>query len=63
MVTEETYQSIAPSIPPVTSGELVYTHYCDTFVIQVYLAGHVGHTSNEGAFRALDRGYKHWSWM
>ena len=26
-----------------------------------YLAGHVGHTSNEGAFRTLDRGYKHWA--
>ena len=26
-----------------------------------YLAGHVGHAGNEGAFRALDRGYKHWA--
>lgn len=26
-----------------------------------YLAGHVGHTSNEGAFQALDGGYKHWA--
>ena len=26
-----------------------------------YLAGHVGRSESEGAFRALDRGYKHWA--
>lgn len=26
-----------------------------------YLAGHVGRSGNEGAFRALERGYNHWA--
>ena len=26
-----------------------------------YLAGHVGRSGNEGAFRALERGYNHWT--
>lgn len=26
-----------------------------------YLAGHVGHTGDQGAFRALARGYTHWA--
>ena len=26
-----------------------------------YLAGHVGHTGDHGAFRALARGYAHWA--
>ena len=26
-----------------------------------YLAGHVGHTGEQGAFRALTRGYTHWA--
>ena len=26
-----------------------------------HLAGHIGHTSNQGVFRALTRGYTHWA--
>ncbi|KAL5505774.1 hypothetical protein EMCRGX_G007270 [Ephydatia muelleri] len=49
-VTDAKFKDIARSIPQVTSG-LVYT----------YLAGHVGHFGEEGAFRALERGYAHWA--
>ena len=30
-------------------------------LVYTYLAGHVGHTSGLGAFRALTRGYTHWA--
>eukprot|EP00731_Ephydatia_muelleri_P024343 Em0016g614a len=49
-VSSENYTQVAPDIPTVTVG-LVYT----------YLAGHVGRTRDEGAFRALTRGYAHWA--
>ncbi len=30
-------------------------------MVYTYLAGHVGRTGEEGAFRALSRGYTHWA--
>ena len=30
-------------------------------LVYTYLAGHVGHFGEEGAFRALERGYAHWA--
>ena len=30
-------------------------------LVYTYLAGHVGHTGGQGAFRALTRGYTHWA--
>ena len=71
-VNEETCQAIAPSIPRVTSGKqidcCVYIH-CDKWpffcccvgLVYTYLAGHVGRTGDQGAFRALAHGYTHWS--
>ena len=32
-----------------------------TGLVYTYLAGHVGRTGDEGAFRALTRGYAHWA--
>lgn len=30
-------------------------------LVYTYLAGHVGHAGENGAFRALSRGYTHWA--
>ena len=30
-------------------------------LVYTYLAGHVGHTGDQGVFRALTRGYTHWA--
>lgn len=30
-------------------------------LVYAYLAGHVGHVGDQGAFRALTRGYNHWA--
>ena len=36
--------------------------YCTfTGLVYTYLAGHVGRSSDQGAFRALTRGYAHWA--
>ena len=32
-----------------------------TGLVYMYLAGHVGRSGDEGAFRALTRGYAHWA--
>ena len=75
-VSEETYRSIASSIPLVTSGEprayftksmvfiLIYCYYLLTYIglVYTYLVGHVGHTGDQGAFRALTHGYTHWAY-
>lgn len=34
---------------------------CCVGLVYTYLAGHVGRTGDQGAFRALARGYTHWS--
>ena len=34
---------------------------CYVGLVYTYLAGHVGRTGDQGAFRALARGYTHWS--
>ena len=41
----------------------MYTQYVLFYsgLVYTYLAGHVGHTGDQGAFRALARGYTHWA--
>ena len=34
---------------------------CTIGMVYTYLAGVVGHSKSEGAFRALSRGYTHWA--
>lgn len=36
-------------------------HFTLIGLVYTYLAGHVGRNSDEGAFRALSRGYTHWA--
>ena len=71
VMTGENYQSLAVSIPCVTRGMdylfcflrlSFYQCFNQTVgLVYTYLAGHVGHTGDEGAFRALSRGYTHWA--
>ena len=48
----------APTILCVLKNELLI---CHSGLVYTYLAGHVGHTRDQGAFRALARGYTHWA--
>ena len=74
-MTEDTYRSIAPSIPPVTSGMLhaglqhgyiamksdsIY-YTIQAWCTRTYLAGLVRSTDDQGAFEALAHGYTHWA--
>lgn len=38
---------------------MVHVYYIG--LVYTYLAGHVGHFGDQGAFRALTRGYTHWA--
>lgn len=64
-ITEENHRTIALSVPHVTPGRpartIIFTISIFDFMnyvglVYTYLAGHVGHTGEEGAFRALARG-------
>ena len=69
-VTEENYQVISPSLLAVTPGRpknvvneprLLLSICADVGLLYTYLAGHVGRVGDQGAFRALTRGYTHWA--
>ena len=71
VMTGENCHSLAGSIPRVSQGisSVLIAHRYSTFIlfilqtglIYTYLAGHVGHVGDQGAFRALSRGYTHWA--
>ena len=72
VMTGENYQSLALSIPCVTHDYgfflrlPIYQCFTQTAgLVYTYLAGHVGNTGDQGAFRALSRGYMHLAsgWM
>ena len=39
----------------------IFLLYIHIGLVYTYLAGHLGWTGEEGAFRALSRGYTHWA--
>ena len=74
-INKDSYTTVAPSIPVVTSGNskiqgytkysaLHYLHIrycCYVGLLYTYLAGHLGKEGDSCAFRALDRGCTHWA--
>ena len=56
LVLLQVNRSIVVSIFTVINGL-----FCCVGLVYTYLAGHVGRTGDQGAFRALARGYTHWS--
>ena len=68
-ISSENYQAVAPNLPTVTAGQFTINHFqnhlrfqhCLTGLVYTYLTGHVGWSGDEGAFRALTRGYTHWA--
>lgn len=67
-VSSENYLQVAPDLPTVTAGQYTIKKLSNisalslyTGVVYTYLAGHVGRSGDEGAFRALTRGYTHWA--
>ncbi len=41
--------------------QCLYLSVAYTGLVYTYLSGHVGHVGDHGTFRALARGYTHWS--
>ena len=67
-VNEGNYKDIATNVPCVTSGMLVdtflsnpYSRITSSGLVYSYLAEGTGNTTGRGAFRALQRGFNHWS--
>lgn len=71
-VDKRNYTLMAKKIPCVTPGMLCYMIVCSisefinlphvaTGLLYTYLAEGTGKTSGKGAFRALQRGFQHWS--
>ena len=72
IVSQENYSNIAKNIPTVTHGKsrvvfgtnlsLLITTLCHLGLLYTYLAEGTGNSSDKGgAFRALQRGFVHWS--
>ena len=67
-VSSENYLQVAPNLPTITPGQWTITitnfQYYLTLhasLVYTYLACHIGRSGDEGAFRALTRGYTHWA--